>query len=66
MGQELVDGREQIGVGALPDVMAVEAFQLGEIEARRRAADLRQVERRDHLLGGEDFLVAMAQPSRTR
>ena len=47
-------------------VVAVEALELGEIEARRRAADLRQVERRDHLLGREDLLVAVAQPSRTR
>ena len=42
------------------DVVAVETFELGEIEPRRRAADLRQVERRDHLLGRDDLLVAMA------
>ncbi len=41
-------------------VVAVEAFELGEIEARRRAADLRQVEGRDHFLGREDFLIAVA------
>ena len=41
------------------DVVAVEVFELGEIEARRRAADLRQIESGDHLLGGENLLVAM-------
>ena len=40
--------------------MAVEALELGEIEPRRRAADLRQIERLDHLLGRENLLVAMA------
>ena len=45
---------------ALADVVAVQAFQLGEVEAGRRAADLRQVERGDHFLGGENFLIAMA------
>ena len=60
MRQQPVDRRQQVAVGARAHVVAVEAFQLGEIEARRRAADLRQVEGRDHLLGREDFLVAMA------
>ena len=44
----------------MADVVAVEAFQLGEIEPRRRAADAGQVERGDHLLGGEYLLVAVA------
>ncbi len=39
--------------------MAVEAFQLGKIEPRRRASDLRQIKRGDHFLGGEDLLIAM-------
>ena len=57
--QQLLERGDQIGVGGGADVMAVEIFQLGEIEARRRAADLRQIERGDHLLGREDLLVAM-------
>ena len=41
-------------------VVAVEVFELGEIEARRRAADVVEIERLDHLLGREDLLVAVA------
>ncbi len=40
--------------------MAIEALELGKIEARGRASDLRQIEGRHHLLGREDFLVAVA------
>ncbi len=40
--------------------MAVEAFQLGEIEAGGRAADAWQVEGGDHFLGGKYLLVAVA------
>ena len=58
--QHPLDLGQEIGVGGLAHIVAVEALELGEVEARRRAADLRQVEGRDHLLGGEDFLVAVA------
>ena len=58
--QHALDLGEEIGVGGLAHVVAVEALELGEVEARRRASDLRQIERRDHLLGREDFLVAVA------
>ena len=57
--QILQHGHESLIVG-LADVMAVEVFQLGEIEPRRRAADRRQVEGVDHLLRREDLLVAVA------
>jgi len=42
------------------DVVAVEVFELGEIEAGGGAADAGEVERGDHLLGRKDLLVAMA------
>ena len=40
--------------------MAVEIFELGEIEAGRRLADSIQAEPLDHLFGREDLVVAMA------
>ena len=58
--EHALDLGQEIGIGRLAHVVAVEALELGEVEARRRASDLRQVERRDHLLGRKDFLVAMA------
>ncbi len=59
MRQDILDRGEKLGVGAVANVVAVEILELGEIEARGRAADLRQVERGDHLLGGKNLLVAM-------
>ena len=60
MRQDTLDLGEELGVGRLAHVMAVEVFELGKIEPRRRAADLRQLERRDHLLGRKHLLVAVA------
>ena len=59
MRQKALDVGDKLRVRAGADVMAVEAFQLGEIEPRRRASDLRQVKRGDHFLGRENLLVAM-------
>ena len=40
--------------------MAVEIFELCEIEPRCAAADRRQIEPFDHLRGRHDFIIAMA------
>src|SRR6185312_10119712 len=58
--QYLFQRDEEVGVGGRANVMAVEVLELGEIEASRRASDLRKIEGADHLLGGEYLLVAMA------
>src|SRR4029077_18088496 len=60
MRQYALDRVEQFGVAGLADVMSIEIFKFGEIKSRRRAADLRQIEGRDHFLSREDFLIAMA------
>src|SRR5262249_61948661 len=60
MRQHALDLRQKLGIRGLAQVMAVEIFQLGEVEPRRRTSDLRKVEGGDHLLGREDFLIAMA------
>src|SRR5205085_6813220 len=60
MRQQPIDRFQQFGVAGLADVMSVEIFKFGKIKSRRRAADLRQIESRDHFLGGEYFLIAMA------
>ncbi len=57
--KHVLDFGKEIGIGGLANVVAVEAFKLCEVETRRRASDLRQVEGGDHLRRGEDFLVAM-------
>ena len=48
------------------DVMPVHIFKLGEIEPRRRAADMAEIESRDHLLGRKNSWSPWLQPSRTR
>src|SRR5271166_3464409 len=58
--EHAVEFGEQISVGGPAQIMAIEALELGEVEARGRTPDLGQVEGLDQLLGGEDFLVAMA------
>ena len=45
--------------------MAVEVLELGEIEARGRAADGVEIEPADHVLRRHDLVVAMAPASRT-
>ena len=45
--------RSRVGAGA--HVVAVEVLELGEVEARRRAADAVEVEGRDHLVGREEL-----------
>ena len=42
--------------------MSVDVLELGEVEARRRAADRPEIECVDQLFGGEEFLVAVAPP----
>ena len=44
----------------LAHVVAVQVLELREIEARRRPSDAAEIEGLDHLLGGENFLVAVA------
>ena len=51
---------DELLVGGLAHVVAVEVLELGEVEARRRAPDRGEVERLDHLLRREDLLVAVA------
>src|SRR5215212_8791410 len=60
LGQDRLQGRDEPLVRGLAQIVAVEVFELGEVEARRRASNAAQVERCDHLIGGEDFLVAVA------
>ena len=60
MRQDALDLGEELGIAGFAHVMAVEVFELGKIEARRRAPDLRQIEHRDHLLGRKNLLVAVA------
>ena len=60
VGEQALDFIDQLRVRGLPDVMPVEVLELGEIETCGRAADVREVERRDHLLGRKDFLIAVA------
>src|SRR3954453_17072828 len=55
----LEHGYERLIVG-MAKVMAVQAFQFGEVEAGGRPAYARQVESGDHLLGRKYFLVAVA------
>ena len=55
--------RDQLGqprVVGLADVMAVEVLELLEVEARRRLADMVEVEPLDRLLAADDLVVAMA------
>ena len=42
--------------------MSVDVLELGEVEARRRAANRPEIERVDQLFGGEEFLIAVAPP----
>ena len=60
MRQHAFEFGEKIGVAGLPQIVAIEAFELGKVETRRRAPDLRQIEGCHHLLGREDFLIAVA------
>src|SRR5690606_9736472 len=53
---------QQFIVRRIADVMAVEVLELGKIEARRRAPDAVKIEPVDHLLSGEDLVVAVAPP----
>ena len=59
-GQGVDQDRHQFVVGRRPHVMAVHVLELGGVEARRRAADRRQVERLDQRLGREELAVALA------
>ena len=52
--------RQQLGIGRLAQIVRVEVGELHRVEARRRAADARQVEPLDRLLGRDDLVVAMA------
>ena len=55
--------RDEIGerrVVRLADVMAVEVLELLEVEARRRLADMGEVEPFDRLFAADDLVVAMA------
>ena len=47
-------------VVGLADIMAVEVLELLEVEARRRFADMVEVEPFDRLLAADDLVVAMA------
>ena len=60
IGQGVDQRLEKLVVARRAHEMAVDVLELGEVEARGRAADRRQVERGDQLLGGEELLVAMA------
>ena len=55
-----LDLRHQLLVRRVADINAVEVFELGEIEARGRAADGVEVEPLDGLLRRENLVVAMA------
>ena len=59
VGQQLLKRGDQVGVTGRADVVAVEALELCEIEARWRTPDLWQVESRNHFLGSEYLLIAM-------
>ena len=54
------DQRQQLGVGHLAQIVRVEVGELHQVEARGRAADARQVEPFDRLLGRDDLVIAMA------
>ena len=52
--------RQKLFVGRLAKIVRIEVGELGCVEARRRAADARQVEPLDCLLGRDDLVVAVA------
>ena len=54
------DQRGEPRVVGLADVMAVEVLELLEVEARRRLADMVEVEPFDRLFAADDLVVAMA------
>ena len=54
------DQRGQPRVVGLADIMAVEILELLHVEARRRLADMVEVEPVDRLLAADDLVVAMA------
>ena len=60
IGQGVDQRLEKLVVARRAHEMAVHVLELGEVEARGRAADRRQVEGGDDLVGGEELLVAMA------
>ena len=59
IGQGADERVVELRVARRAHVMAVDVLELGVVEARRRSADGRQIERGDELLGGEELLVAV-------
>src|SRR3546814_5267073 len=50
----------QTGILGLPNIMAVQIFQLLQIETRRRSADAVQIKQFDRPITRNDFLVTIA------
>ena len=57
---ERLEPADDLGVRRRPEIMPVQIFELGEVEARGRAADRVEIEPADHLFGRHDLVVAMA------
>ena len=60
MGQGGFERGNEIFVFARAHIMPIHAFELHEVEAGGRTADMRKVEGLDHLLCRKKFLVALA------